>query len=108
MQETEIIMRISQLCKARSWSYYKLAKESGITYSTLFTMMQKANMPSIPTLMKLCKGFGITIGEFFDENAETVMLTEEQRNHLSQWESLSEENKTTVEKYMGFLLSQQI
>ena len=108
MKENEIIMRIDQLCKARSWTYYKLAKESGITYSTLFTMIRKANVPSIPTLMKICKGFGITIGEFFDENAETVMLTEKQKNHLLQWENLSDENKTIVEKYMRFLLSQQM
>lgn len=107
MQGNEIINRIEQLCKARSWTYYRLAKESGITYSTLCTMIHKANSPSIPTLKKICNGFGITVGEFFDEESETAMLTKSQKEHMMAWEQLSDENKHTVEQYMYFLLSQQ-
>ncbi len=31
MEEFEIIQRIQALCEARSWSYYRLVKESGIS-----------------------------------------------------------------------------
>lgn len=50
MQNFAVIARIQELCNARGWTYYRLAKESGITYSTLSTMLNKENMPSIPTL----------------------------------------------------------
>lgn len=107
MQENEIIERILSLCRARSWTSYRLAKESGITYSTLCTMLHKANTPSIPTLIKICKGFGITLSEFFDENNDQVLLTEEERDHLRQWCKLTSENQANVGKYIDYLLSDQ-
>lgn len=107
MQENEIIDRIKSLCQARTWTLYRLAKESGITYSTLCTMLHKANAPSIPTLMKICSGLGITMSEFFDEEHDAVMLTEEEKEHLRRWAMLSPENQATARKYMDYLLSDQ-
>lgn len=107
MQESDIILRVKSICEARSWTFYRLAKESGIPYSTLCTMLHKANAPSIPTLIRICNGFGITLAEFFDDNCDCVMLTDEQRKHLAQWDLLSEENKVIVENYMRFLIAAQ-
>lgn len=107
MQEQEIIERIKTLCGVRGWSLYRLAKESGITYSTLCTMLHKATAPSIPTLVKLCKGFGITLSEFFDTGNGAALLTREQRDFLRLWNSLSTDNQQAAEKYMCFLLEIQ-
>lgn len=107
MQEYDIIERIKAICASRSWTYYRLAKESGITYSTLCTMLHKANSPSIPTLIKICNGFGLTLSEFFDENNEGVYLAEDQKELLKQWNLLSEKNKTITKKYIRFLLAEQ-
>lgn len=107
MQERDIIERIKALCEARSWTYYKLAKESGLTYSTLCTMMHKANAPSIPTLLKICKGFGITPADFFDQGNPATLLSPEDLAHIQQWQQLSEQNKETAAKYITYLLSQQ-
>ena len=65
MQEPDVIGRIKQLCQTRGWSYYRLAKESGITYSTLNTLLRKAYCPAVPTLCRICDGFGITLEQFF-------------------------------------------
>ena len=107
MQESEIIERIKALCQARSWTSYRLAKESGITYSTLCTMLHKVNTPSIPTLIKICDGFGITLSEFFDKDNDTAFLSDEQKDHLDRWNRLTDENKSIAEKYIDFFLSQQ-
>ena len=107
MQEHEIIERIKSLCEARSWTFYRLAKESGITYSTLCTMLHKVNAPSIPTLLKLCNGFGITLADFFDKDNDSVFLSTEQKELLRKWEGLSSENQINTKKYIDFLLSQQ-
>lgn len=107
MQENEIIDRIKSLCAQRSWTSYRLAKESGITYSTLCTMLHKANAPSIPTLIKICSGLGISLSEFFDEDATPLALTEEEQEHLRQWSRLTNENQATVRKYMAYLISDQ-
>ena len=107
MLESEIIDRIHQLCTARNWTIYRLAKESGITYSTLCTMLHKASAPSVPTLVKLCRGFGISLSEFFDTGNSWAILTSEQKSHLQQWDSMGAQNKQAVDKYMQFLLAQQ-
>lgn len=107
MQESEIIERIRALCTARSWSLYRLAKESGITYSTLCTMLHKATAPSIPTLVKLCRGFGISLSEFFDTDNDWATLSPAQKTHLRRWDALTEPNQQATEKYMQYLLTEQ-
>ena len=103
MREHDIIPRIKALCAAREWTFYRLAKESGIPYSTLCTMLHKACAPSIPTLVKICDGFGITLAEFFDEGCPNAELSSGQRQLLRQWDSLSPEQRRHLSQYMTFL-----
>ena len=107
MQEHEVIERIKALCDVRSWTFYRLAKESGITYSTLCTMLHKSNAPSLSTLIRICDGFGITLAQFFDDGNDQARLTDEQKNLLCRWDALSKENRLAAEKYISFLRSQQ-
>ena len=107
MQEQDIIPRIQQLCNQRSWTVYRLAKESGIPYSTLCTMLHKANAPSIPTLIRICSGFGISLSEFFDTGRQPVCYTPEQISLMEQFSRLNQENQNTAQNFIHFLLSQQ-
>lgn len=100
MNELNPIKRIQELCEERGWSYYHLAKASGITYSTLNTMMNKQNMPSLPTLYKLCHGFGIPITDFFEPDRSLNGLTDEQAQCLSLFTSLSGEDRQLVLAYI--------
>lgn len=105
MQECDILNRIQFLCRARNWTLYRLAKESDITYSTLCTMLRKGNTPSIPTLIKLCNGFDISLGEFFDYKNDSAALTHSQKTLLEQWDRLSKADRQTAERFITFLLS---
>lgn len=100
---TDVVKRIKDLCKAYSWTYYRLANESGITYSTLNAMINKGTVPSISTLEKLCAGFGISLLQFFAEDEAVAALTEAQKQHLRDWEGLSVEDKAYTEKFICFL-----
>ncbi len=106
MEEKDIIRRIYDLCEARSWTVYRLAKESGITYSTLCTMLHKCNAPSLSTLMRICTGFGITLSQFFDDGSR-VPLSSEQTALLENFNRLSSDNRRTVEKFISFLLTKE-
>ena len=105
MSGNEINRRIRKLCEARSWTVYRLAKESGITYSTLSTMLNQDNLPTFPTLEKICGGFGITLSQFFGDDAE--FFTAEEKVHLHRWGCLSPEEQNGIERYMDYLLSQK-
>lgn len=107
MGEFDVISRIDTLCKARSWSYYRLAKESGIPYSTLNTMLHKSYVPTVPSLIKLCDGFGITLAQFFSERDETSLLTQNQKDCLTQWDKLDENAKQLALAYMQGLADRQ-
>ena len=107
MVEIDVIGRIQELCEARSWTYYRLAKESDITYSTLSTMLHKTTAPSVPTLMKLCDGFGITLAQFFSLEDETAKLTQSQLECLTHWNQLDEKSKPLAKAYMQGLTDRQ-
>lgn len=100
MNDFDVIARINTLCKARGWTYYRLAKESDIPYSTLNTMLHKTYVPTVPSLMKLCDGFGITMAQFFSDQDETAMLTKGQRACLSQWDRLDAHGQELALAYM--------
>lgn len=107
MQEFDVTGRIKELCNSRSWSYYKLAKASGIPYSTLNTMLHKTNAPSIPTIERICQGLGITLSQFFDSTDETAKLSKDQRQLLSVWDTLDQKSKSLALTYMQGLRDRQ-
>ena len=100
MNELNPLDRIRELCEQRKWSYYQLSKASGIPYSTLNTMLNKENMPSLPTLQKLCQGFGISIVEFFEPDRNLQGLTKDQALFLSLFTSLSQEEQQLALAYL--------
>jgi len=100
MQEFDVIARIKELCASRSLTYYRLAKEAEIPFSTLNTMLNKTSFPSVPSLMKLCDGFGITLAQFFSEYDESALLTNEQKVCLEHWSRLGEQEKGLSLAYM--------
>lgn len=67
MELNKTLLQIQKLLTERNWSLYKLAKESGIPYSSLSSLFQKNNQPTISTLEKICNGFHITLEEFFSD-----------------------------------------
>lgn len=93
MNKFDPLERISELCDERNWSYYQLAKASGIAYSTLNTMINKHNVPTLPTLQKLCNAFGISIAAFFEPDHAQRGLTKDQAECLSLYTSLPAEDK---------------
>ena len=99
-EEVDVLERIRQLCRERNLSCYELAKRSGIPYSTLNTLLLKGTQPSLPTLRKLCAGLGITLQQFFAENAADTSLTREQKECLSLFSVLTSEEQALAIAYL--------
>lgn len=61
-----IANRILQLCGERQITVNELAGISGISPSTVYSMLnEKSQNPGAVTIKKLCDGLEITLGEFF-------------------------------------------
>lgn len=88
----DVQKRIKQLMKERNWTDYRLAKESGLSHSTVTNMFNRNNAPTLPTLEAVCAAFGITMAQFFTEGTSPEM-TKEQRIVLAKWSTLTEKQK---------------
>lgn len=59
--------RIAELCEEKHITINKLANISGITQSTLNSIMSgRNNSTTISTIQKICDGLEITVTDFFD------------------------------------------
>lgn len=105
MKEEYVLLRIRQLINEREWTFYRLAKQADISYSTLNNMFQRGNVLSIPTLLRICDGFDITMSEFFDEDgAEAEQMSISDQNILADFHRLKEQDQKLVIVYMHGLL----
>lgn len=61
-----IAKRTKQLLRRYAWSQYELAIRGAIPFSTLSYIVNcKCKTVSSETLLNICRGFGITLGDFF-------------------------------------------
>ena len=88
--------RLKQLLKERNWTEYRLAKEGGLSMSTLQNIYKRNTIPTIDTLERICTTFGITLSQFFAEG-ETVDLSPELKRLFDGWVNLTLEQKQAVQ-----------
>ena len=62
-----IAKRIIELCEQRNMAITALANISGVSPSTVYSMLnEKSQNPGTVSIKKLCDGLEITLREFFD------------------------------------------
>ncbi len=62
-----VAARILDLCKEKNIAINALANLSGISPSTVYSMLnQKSKNPGVVSIKKICDGLGITVRQFFD------------------------------------------
>ena len=76
--------RLQQLLRERGWTEYRLSKECGLAQSTIGNIFRRNTVPSIETLEKICKGFGITLSQFFADR-DLVEMTPELQEVFDTW-----------------------
>ena len=63
----DVLEKIDKLRKERGWSVNYLAMEAELTQSTLNNLYTRKTEPKISTLRSICKAFGITLADFFND-----------------------------------------
>ena len=65
-----VVARFLVLCEENNICPNELATRSGVTPSTVYSMMDNSRRDiSIVTIKKLCDGLGVTLGVFFSAPA---------------------------------------
>lgn len=61
-----VAKRILDLCAERDIAVNALASISGVSPSTIYSMLnEKSQNPGVVSIKKICDGLDITLGEFF-------------------------------------------
>ena len=95
----DIHRRLKDLMEERNWTEYRLAKEAGLSQSTISNLFKRNMLPTIPTLEAICSSFGLTLSQFFAEG-NIVSLTSQQRELINCWNLLSGEQKEILLQLM--------
>lgn len=63
-----VILRFKEICKERNIKYNELATMSGVTPSTVYSMLNEERRDiTITTIKKLCDGLDISLSNFFSD-----------------------------------------
>lgn len=87
--------RLRQLLRERGWTEYRLSKECGLAQSTIGNILRRNTVPSVATLETICRGFGISLAQFFAEG-EQAELTPELKELFDGWVCLTPAQKAAV------------
>ena len=85
--------RLRKMLDERGLTTYKMAELSGLSHTTLANVFKRNTVPSINTLQAICKGFGITLSQFFAEG-DMVEMTPELKELFDGWVNLNPEHKS--------------
>ena len=88
----DIHARLKSLMNDRGWTEYRLAKECGLSESTIANIFRRNCTPSFSTLEIICKAFGVSLSQFFAED-DMVALTSEEKVLIDKWAMLTPEQK---------------
>ena len=94
--------RLQTLMEERGWTMYRLAKEAGISWSTVRNIFKRNTEPSLSTLEVIYRGLGMSLAQFFDTD-NSLGLTYEQQEVLSDWNLLDPQSKDAMSKILKAL-----
>jgi len=70
ISQTELVIkRIKNLMKIKKLTPYRIAKNGNFHHATINTILNgKFKNPKIDTISKFCKGIGISVRDFYDDD----------------------------------------
>ncbi len=92
----DVLQKIRELLEEREWSIYRLAQVSGINPSTLGNLFTRNNVPTIPTLERICEALGISLSEFFSEGSTLPSEKRLDERMEKKWASLTPAQKQLI------------
>lgn len=101
--EEYIPLRIAELCEKRGYTKYRLSQLTEMSQTALANILNKKSVPTVVTLERICDAFGITLAQFFTDNAGRLDLTEDQNEILEIWDGLETKEKEILLSFIRSL-----
>ena len=105
-----MVAALKKLCEQKGMSPHALAKEAGISTSTMSYLMKGKTRPQVYTVLELCNVLGVSINELFDRpntdvSTETGIqyITCDEKKLLDCYRGLSDKKKKLLRIYVDML-----
>lgn len=92
----EIYDKVDALRLEKGWTIYELAKKAGVAPTTIYNWRDRLSSPTLSLLEAVCSAFEITVIDFLLNEDELMALTEEQKELMRLWNTLSSEQKKSI------------
>ena len=97
--------KLKLLMKQHGLNENQLAKKANVPQSTINSLFQKNNLPTISTLEALLEALDMTLSEFFYDDALMKKHQLEDQNLMSKWNFMTSEQKNGVLILIDLLLN---
>ncbi len=92
-----ILERIKEIRESKNMSVYELAKKCNISRNTIYRWYTQNFTPSLESIQTICeKGFNISLVEFFAVDTNLIPATEETKELINIWSTLTDTQKQAV------------
>jgi len=80
----------------KGWTIYELAKKAGVAPTTIYNWRDRLSSPTLSLLEAVCSAFEITVIDFLLNEDELIAMTEEQKEVMRLWNTLSSEQRKSI------------
>ena len=106
-----MIAAIKRLCEQKNMTPHALAKEAGISTSTISYLVNGKTKPQVCTVLLLCNVLGVRISDLFDNNVVSTEISElgvqyitcDEEKLLNCYRELSYRKKELLKIYVDML-----
>ncbi len=92
----ELYDKVDALRIKNGWTIYELAKKSGVAPTTIYNWRDRSSSPTLSLLEAVCSAFEISVIDFLLDEDELMALTDEQKEVMSLFNTLSSEQKKSI------------
>ena len=103
----EMIEALNRICHEKKISWNTLAKEAGLSSSTISYLMRGKSRPQVYTMLMLCNVLGVRFSELFEES-DVVNECENEEKLLEVYRGLTDEKREMLRTYIDMLSKYQV
>ena len=92
----QIYDKVDALRLEKGWTIYELAKKAGVAPTTIYNWRDRLSSPTLSLLEAVCSAFEITVIDFLLNEDELMTLTEEQKELIRVWNTLTGAQKKSI------------
>lgn len=97
-----MLERLKKICKQKKMTQYALAKATGMSSSSISSLMKGETKPCIFTLLMICEVLNVSIGELFESRGFGTDASEE--TLIRVYRDLPTEKQKMLNIYMDMLV----